>query len=646
MSDNLTIKKKSEYKNKYKIAAMTVMVSFCSFLAFYFHYVLHIETLYTHFFYIPIVLSVMWWKRKGLVVPIFLSVMLISAYSAEFETTHDFTNDILRVLVFMAIGMVVVYLRERMDKNAEQKLVFMDKANASEKKYRDLFEYSQDALMILEPLQWKFTSVNSAAIKLFGMKTKEEFVARSPWKCSPKYQPDGQLSKDKAIKMLDITMKSGSNFFEWTHKKINGDEFLATVLLMRYEFKEKTFIYATVRDISSRKKIERKAEKLQGQLLQSQKMEALGSFVGGIAHDFNNLLTPILGISEFSLSSLPEKKQLIDNFNEIKNSAVRGKELISRLLVFSRKQSFKPEIINLNTELLNIEKLLNSLIGENIETKFFLDENLGNIKADPIQIEQIILNLAANARDAMPNGGKLIIETANMDIEADYIESHADFMFGDYIVMCISDSGIGMDKKTLQHAFDPFFSTKEKGKGTGLGLSIIYGIVKRSGGNILVYSEMGRGTTFKIFFKKSGGKCVESKSEGSVIDNKFLKGNETILVVEDDESVRSVAKRMLQKSGYNVIVVADAIEAKKIFKEREDIHLIFTDIMLPKGVNGLELVKAIKVSRPKTKVLYMSGYTDNVVAQNGILDKGVPFIQKPFGYKTLGKKVREALDGK
>jgi len=493
---------------------------------------------------------------------------------------------------------------------------------------------------------WGFVSANKSCIKLFKAKNEKEFLSVPPWEVSPKHQPDGQLSSIKAKKMIEIAVKEGSNFFEWTHKKLNGDNFFATVLLTRYKAKKDVCVQATVRDISEQKDMEMEKIKLQEQFLQAQKMEALGSFVGGIAHDFNNLLTPILSLSELSTKEDAEKNQLMANFNEINKSALRGAELVSRLLAFSRAQPLNPKVIKLNDLLKNLEKLLIPLIGEHIELKCFFDKALGNIEFDPVQMEQIILNLAANARDAMVDGGKLTIETRNQCIDKDYIESHSNFEEEDYIVMTVSDTGMGMDKKTIQYIFDPFYTTKGKSEGTGLGLSTVYGIVKQSGGNISVYSEVGQGTSFKIFLKRSKSEVEIIKSKEVPINTESLKGNETILLVEDDESVRRVAERMLGRYGYKLFIAIDGQEAKEICKEHKNIQLIFTDIMLPGGMNGQQLVEEIKTLGPQAKVLFMSGYTDNIIEHHGILDKGVNFIQKPFGYQALGIKIREVLDGK
>jgi len=447
-----------------------------------------------------------------------------------------------------------------------------------------------------------------------------------------------------AKKMIEIAMKKGSNFFEGTHKKLNDGDLFATVLLTKGQVKKEVYIQATVRDITEQKKVEKEKEVLQKRILQSQKMEALGSFVGGIAHDFNNLLMPILSISELSKNDLSDKNKMLDNFNEIKKSALRGKKLVTRLLAFSREQPLELKIINLNDLLENIEKLLSPLIGENIELKCILDKNIGNIKVDTGQMEQVILNLASNARDAMPKGGKFIIETSTKSIGKDYAETHKYFEVGKYVLLTVSDIGSGMDKKTIEQIFNPFFTTKEKNKGTGLGLATVYGIVKQLGGNISVYSEVGHGTTFKIYFKQAEGEADKLESNIIQIDANLLKGKETILLVEDDEGVIKVAKRMLKQYGYNLLIASNAQEGKKIFQEHKDIQLLFTDIMLTGFENGRDLAEELKALRPEIKVLFMSGYADGIILNEDALDKSVSFIQKPFGYKDVGIKIRELLD--
>ena len=341
---------------------------------------------------------------------------------------------------------------------------------------------------------------------------------------------------------------------------------------------------------------------------------------------------------------LEKDSPLKEYVKEIINASDRAASLTRQLLAFSRKQVLQPKVMSLNGAILDMEKMLRRLIGEDIDLKTTLSDELGNVEADPGQVEQVILNLCVNARDAMPRGGKITIETANVELDESYIRTHRTVIPGPYVMMAISDDGAGMDKETQSRIFDPFFTTKERGKGTGLGLSTVYGIVKQSEGNIWVYSEPGQGTTFKIYLprvEKSVEKIAQTKEPV-----KSLTGTETILLVEDDGMVRNIVHGILKDYGYKVLVAENGKEALKICEENKGpIHLMLTDVVMPE-MGGPKLAEHLKNSRPEIKVLYMSGYTDNTIVHHGILDKEMNFIQKPFTPETLGVKVRGMLEEK
>jgi len=384
---------------------------------------------------------------------------------------------------------------------------------------------------------------------------------------------------------------------------------------------------------------------LEQQLRQSQKMEAVGRLAGGIAHDFNNLLMVISGYSEFLLERLGAEPQLRGPAQEIASAAERASSLTRQLLAFSRKQMLAPRIVNLNDVATENLKMLTRMIGEDIDLVMIPGTSLWPVRADAGQIEQVIMNLAVNARDAMPSGGKLTIETSNVTLDEDYARFHAPLRPGEYVMVAISDTGAGMDTDTQSHIFEPFFTTKGP-KGTGLGLSTVYGIVKQSGGYIWVYSEMGRGTTFKIYLPRvaSTGEPAAQVAAPVEINNKVEPGTETILLVEDEANLRYLARQYLEKQGYKVIEAADGAVAMQIAVAHEKvIHLLLTDVIMP-GMNGRELAQRISEIRPNVKVLYMSGYTENVIGHNGMLDHGVRLLQKPFNLRDLRSKVREVLD--
>jgi two-component system, cell cycle sensor histidine kinase and response regulator CckA len=383
---------------------------------------------------------------------------------------------------------------------------------------------------------------------------------------------------------------------------------------------------------------------LEQQLRQSQKMEAVGRLAGGIAHDFNNLLMVISGYSEFLLERLGAEPQLRGPAQEIASAAERASSLTRQLLAFSRKQMLAPRIVNLNDVATENLKMLTRMIGEDIDLVMVPGQNLWSVRADAGQIEQVIMNLAVNARDAMPSGGKLTIETSNVTLDEEYARFHAPLRPGDYVMVTISDTGAGMDAETQSHIFEPFFTTKGT-KGTGLGLSTVYGIVKQSGGYIWVSSEVGRGTTFQIYLPRVASTGETAPHVAVPVDAPRVEpGTETILLVEDEANLRYLARQYLEKQGYKVIEAADGAVAMQIAVAHESvIHLLLTDVIMP-GMNGRELAQRISEIRPNVKVLYMSGYTENVIGQDGTLDAGVRLLQKPFNLRDLRSKVREVLD--
>jgi len=388
-------------------------------------------------------------------------------------------------------------------------------------------------------------------------------------------------------------------------------------------------------DISERKRLE-------NQLSRAQRMEAVGILAGGIAHDFNNLLTAIMGYGELMKMDLERNDPHYHYTEEILKTATRGSTLTHQLLAFSRKQILQPSVLNLNSLVSNMERLLRRLIGEDIELVTVTDPDLGAVRADKGQIEQIIMNLAVNARDAMPQGGKLTLETASVFLDEKYERSHLEVTSGPYVMLAVSDNGEGMDGNTQSHIFEPFFTTKEMGQGTGLGLATVYGIVKQSGGHIWVYSEPERGTTFKIYLPQVEEAVSAIEPKTTMVTR--LKGRETVMVVEDDNTLREVIARGLKKFGYVVLTAANGGEALLLCEKRKGpIHLLLTDVVLPQ-MGGRELAERLLSVRPDLKVLYMSGYTENAIVHHGILNEDVGFLQKPFKVNVMVQKIREALD--
>jgi len=384
-------------------------------------------------------------------------------------------------------------------------------------------------------------------------------------------------------------------------------------------------------------------KRLEAQLRQAQKMEAVGRLAGGVAHDFNNVLMTIMGYADLALMSLAEDDPLKRDLKEIKQGRKTRRRFDPPLLAFSRKQILQPVVLDLNELITGFVKMLERLIGEDVELETVLAPGLRRVEADPGQMEQVIMNLVINARDAMPGGGKLTIETGNTDLDEGYAREHgAELQPGPYVMFGVSDVGTGMDDKTKSLIFEPFFTTKEEGKGTGLGLSSVYGIVKQSGGYIWVYSEPGEGTTFKIYLPAVEGEATEVQKEQT--SHHDLTGAETILIVEDDDALRKLACEILEPQGYTVLEAQNGIEALRVSEAHGDrIHLMIADVVMPK-MGGRELAEHLRPLRPEMKVIYMSGYTDNAIVNHGVLNPEIEFLQKPITSARLKRRVREVLD--
>ncbi len=507
--------------------------------------------------------------------------------------------------------------RRRMDESLRRTLAWQEA----------LFQGSRDAILISDQ-DAKIVSANSAASILTGYANEELLKMKA-----------SDLQEEANIPQLDalhkrilegediggeamITTKEGRNIaVEFGHRRV----MISGV----------PYVHSIARDVSARKHLE-------AQLLQAQKMEAIGALAGGVAHDFNNMLSVIKGYTELLMDDIGPDDPKRQDLEQIEKASQRAASLTSQLLAFSRKQMLQPEILNLNAAISDMSIMLRRLIGEDIELISIAAPDLGLIHADPGQIQQIVMNMSVNARDAMPRGGKLILETANVDLDSRYIREHPMMEKGPYVMLAISDNGTGMDVATKARIFEPFFTTKEKGKGTGLGLSTVYGIVKQSNGFIWVYSEPGKGTAFKVYFPRVKGEIL--KPENEVESRPDSPGTETVLLVEDENSVRALAERILTERGYTVLQACDGIEALKIAREYGGaIDLVVTDVVMP-GISGKTLVSRLESERPGIKSLYISGYADNAIVDHGILDSNIAFLQKPFTVQGLAQKVRETIN--
>jgi len=501
----------------------------------------------------------------------------------------------------------------------------------SEAKYRGLLEAAPDAMVVVNQVG-EIVLLNVQAEKQFGY-NRDELVGQKVTSIIPEGFAERLIADGTRSTAEALAQQIGTGIELYGRRKYGGD-FPIEIMLSPLESAEGILVTAAIRDITERKHLEQ-------MLRQAQKMEAIGQLAGGVAHDFNNLLGVILGYSELLLERLGLNYSERNDIEEIQKAGIRAALLTRQLLAFSRKQVIQPKVLDLNAVVAGAEKLLRRLIGENIELLVVLNPTLDRVKADSGQLEQIIMNLAVNSRDAMPDGGKLIIETSSIEIDEHYAAQHASLLPGPHVMLAVTDTGCGMDTETKAHIFEPFFTTKEFGKGTGLGLATVYGIVKQSGGSIWVYSEPGFGTTFKIYLP-----CVDPILEiASPSDRveKVDKGSQTILIVEDDAALLQVTRRSLEEVGYAILAARSAAEAIHISESHPGpIHLMVTDVIMP-GMSGDKLASYLSSLRPQMKVLYVSGYTDNTIVHQGVLEPGLAFLQKPFSPKILARKVGELL---
>jgi PAS domain S-box-containing protein len=480
----------------------------------------------------------------------------------------------------------------------------------------------------------QITDVNTATLRMFGY-TREELVGQPIEKLLPE-RTRSQHQEQRREYAKQPHVRPGGIGMELVACRKNGSEFPVEVSLGPMSTGRGLAVASTIVDISERKKIER-------QLRLAQRMEAIGQLAGGIAHDFNNLLAVIIGCADIVSDSLVAANPIADKVAMIKNAGNSAADLVRQLLAFSRQQMLQPRVLDLKEILGRTQETLNRLIGEDIQLKVSVEESLGHIKADPGQVEQVLLNLAANARDAMPKGGHLAISACNVDLDDVYKLRHEPVIPGKYVRLMVEDTGCGMDSQTQLRIFDPFFTTKELGKGTGLGLATVYGIVKQTGGYIWVYSEVNQGTSFKIYLPRIDG--VSRAAGENLTELPVVRGTETILFAEDSESLREMAAEYLQSIGYTVLTAASGDEA--LLRANEftgTIHLLLTDVIMPE-LNGPELAKQVALLRPEIKVMFTSGYASETLANRGSLDPAVAFVQKPYRPKALARRIREMLDG-
>jgi PAS domain S-box-containing protein len=503
----------------------------------------------------------------------------------------------------------------------------------AEAKYRGVFENAIEGIYQSTP-DGHYLAVNEALVKIYGYENPEEMIndvsdIQNQIYVNPAFREQFKQEIESAgfVRSLEYQVRRRDGSTLWISESAravrNPD---GTV--HHYE--------GFIEDIDLRKKLE-------GQLMQSQKMETVGKLAGGIAHEFNSILTAIIGQSELMLGDLPPENPLVKSAVEIRKAAERAAVLTRQLLAYGRKQILQPEILDLNAVVTGMESVLLHLMGRSVEVRFNHAARLKSVKADVGQIEQVIVNIAMNAAEAMPNGGKLMLETANVTLDAGYVGSFPELKAGEYVMLSISDTGAGMSEETKARLFEPFFTTKGVGKGTGLGLATCHGIIKQSGGHIAVYSELGRGTTFKIYLPQVGQEMKAPAQPKASPD--LPRGTETILLVEDDPSLREMASGLLGRLGYTVLTAANGVEAMGFIHRQGTGHidLVFTDVVMP-HMSGTELAGRIHALHPHTKILFTSAYTGSAIIHQGVMNKGVALLQKPFTPSALANKLREMLD--
>jgi len=500
---------------------------------------------------------------------------------------------------------------------------------ASEDRFRQVFQASTDAISIGDIAQGRYLDVNKAFLTMTGY-TRKEVIGKTSMELGIWVDPEDSTRLPQRVRARKSVREK-----EFEFRRKDGSTGVCLLSAQGVEIGGAEYLMCSIRDITEYKG-------LQEQFLQAQKMESVGRLAGGVAHDFNNALTVIQGYACFALEALPPDAPERADIQEVLKSADHAANLTRQLLAFSRSQILQPKVINLNDLILNMGKMLRRLTRENIELVTLPTPDLDAVYVDPGQMEQILVNLVVNASDAMPEGGTLTIETANVTLDEDYALAHL-AISGDYVMLAVSDTGVGMTDEVKKRIFEPFFTTKEKGKGTGLGLATVYGIVNQHGGNIYVYSEPGQGSTFKVYLPRATGEAVELPIR--VHQGDLPRGHETVLVVEDEPAVRRLAVRALQRRGYTVLEAENGADALRIAREHGgDIHLLLADVVMPL-LGGKRLADELRVMRPDVKCIFFSGYTDNAIVHQGVLDAGTAFIQKPFTAATLARKVREVLDG-
>ena len=501
--------------------------------------------------------------------------------------------------------------------------------------YRELFERSADAILIIEGET--FVDCNQAAVDMLRYQEKAEVLSTHPSELSPERQPDGRASFEKANAMIRLAFERGSHRFEWDHKRADGEVFPVEVLLTAVDDGDRRTLHVVWRDITDRRRLEE-------HLRHASKMEAVGKLSAGIAHDFNNLLVAIVGNAGLLLQQLPDATPDVrQELEEILLAGERAAELTRQLLAYGRKQVLELEVLDLNALVSETERMLRRLIGADVELVTRLEPKPVLVEADASQLQQVLLSLATNARDALQDGGTLWIKTSSLEVQEGVVGLERQLGPGRYAVLEVADDGTGIAAEVQERMFDPFYTTKPRGRGTGLGLSMAAGIVKQSGGEITVFSELGKGSAFKVILPSASGQAPTATSSRP---DAFAgwRGSETILLAEDDDGVAALTERVLRQAGYRVVRAKDGVEALELVESLQlNFDLLLTDVIMPRK-KGPDLARALREDRPGLKVLFASGYTDEALSERGVLEPGTELIAKPYTPTELLSRLRAVLD--
>ncbi len=500
-----------------------------------------------------------------------------------------------------------------------------DDLRTSETRYRNLFESIPLPMWVFDLETLKFLAVNEAAVRHYGY-TRTEFATMTLADIRPAGEPGSQR---------ESVPDAADEKQTWRHRRKDGSTIRVEIKAHDLTFESRPARLALVTDVTERQRLEE-------QLRQAQKMEAVGRLAGGIAHDFNNVLSVILSYGDMLLADLKQGEPMRDDIEEIRKAATRAADLTRQLLMFSRQQVIEPKVLDLNDVVTGMSKMLQRILGADVSFVFTPHQPLGRVRIDPGSIEQVIMNLVVNARDAMPTGGTLTLETANTALDDHYAKDHYGVTPGRYVMFTVADTGVGMDKATQARVFEPFFTTKDAGRGTGLGLSTVFGIVQQGGGSVTIESERGKGASFTVYLPRVDAKIESVRPTGPPTASR---GSEIVLLVEDDDQVRTVSRGILRRSGYQVLEARNAGEALLLAEAHAPgtIHLLLADIVMPQ-VSGPDLAKRLASLHPAMKVLFMSGYTDDNVVRHGVVRSAISFVQKPITPEMLTAKVREVLD--